>query len=142
MDCFNLLDYEATITAELDLRQEAANASLLKKNTSKRKLVYVPTVFWDYSSPRIMVSEKISGIPIGDIPALNAAGVNMKTLAERGVEIFFSQVFDDCFFHADMHPGNIFVDATHPQEPTTLRLTVRLLVSFRGKISTMLPGTC
>lgn len=115
-------DYEATITAELDLRHEAANASLLKKNTSKRKLVYVPTVFWDYSSPRIMVSEKISGIPIGDIPALNAAGVNMKTLAERGVEIFFSQVFDDCFFHADMHPGNIFVDATHPQEPTYIAI--------------------
>ena len=81
-------DYEATITAELDLRHEAANASLLKKNTSKRKLVYVPTVFWDYSSPRIMVSEKISGIPIGDIAALTEAGVNMKTLAERGVEIF------------------------------------------------------
>ena len=115
-------DYEATITAELDLRHEAANASLLKKNTSKRKLVYVPTVFWDYSSPRIMVSEKISGIPIGDIPALNEAGVNMKILAERGVEIFFSQVFDDCFFHADMHPGNIFVDATHPQEPTYIAI--------------------
>ena len=115
-------DYEATITAELDLRHEAANASLLKKNTSKRKLVYVPTVFWDYSSPRVMVSEKISGIPIGDIPALKEAGVNMKTLAERGVEIFFSQVFDDCFFHADMHPGNIFVDATHPQEPTYIAI--------------------
>ena len=115
-------DYEATITAELDLRHEAANASLLKKNTSKRKLVYVPTVFWDYSSPRIMVSERISGIPIGDIPALHEAGVNMKILAERGVEIFFSQVFDDCFFHADMHPGNIFVDATHPEEPTYIAI--------------------
>ena len=115
-------DYEATITAELDLRHEAANASLLKRNTSKRKLVYVPTVFWDYSSPRIMVSERISGIPIGDIPALNEAGVNMKVLAERGVEIFFSQVFDDCFFHADMHPGNIFVDATHPEEPTYIAI--------------------
>ena len=135
-------DYEATITAELDLRHEAANASLLKKNTSKRKLVYVPTVFWDYSSPRVMVSEKISGIPIGDIPALKEAGVNMKTLAERGVEIFFSQVFDDCFFHADMHPGNIFVDVTHPQSLLTLRLTARLLVSSQGKISTMLRGTC
>ena len=115
-------DYEATITAELDLRHEAANASLLKKNTSKRKLVYVPTVFWDYSTPRIMVSERISGIPIGDISALNEAEVNMKVLAERGVEIFFSQVFDDCFFHADMHPGNIFVDATHPQEPTYIAI--------------------
>lgn len=115
-------DYEATITAELDLRREAANASLLKKNTSKRKLVYVPTVFWDFSSPRVMVSERISGIPIGDISALHKAGVDMKVLAERGVEIFFSQVFDDCFFHADMHPGNIFVDATHPEEPTYIAI--------------------
>lgn len=115
-------DYENTITAELDLRHEAANASLLKKNTGKRKLVYVPAVFWDYSSPRVMVSERISGIPIGDIAALNDADVNMKALAERGVEIFFSQVFDDCFFHADMHPGNIFVDATHPKDPTYIAI--------------------
>ena len=86
-------DYEVTITTELDLRREAANASLLKKNTAARKLVFVPTVFWDYSTPRLMVSERISGIPIGDIAALNEANVNMKVLAERGVEIFFSQVF-------------------------------------------------
>ena len=119
-------DYEATIMAELDLRHEAANASLLKKNTTKRKLVYVPTVFWDYSSTRVMVSERISGIPIGDIPTLNEADVNMKVLAERGVEIFFSQVFDDCFFHADMHPGNIFVDASQPQEPTYIAIDCAL----------------
>ncbi|MAK68457.1 MAG: 2-polyprenylphenol 6-hydroxylase [Halieaceae bacterium] len=111
-------DYEVTITTELDLRREAANASLLKKNTAAHRLVFVPTIFWDYSTPRLMVSERISGIPIGDIAALNEANVNMKVLAERGVEIFFSQVFDDCFFHADMHPGNIFVDATSPETPT------------------------
>ena len=115
-------DYEVTITTELDLRREAANASLLKKNTATRKLVFVPTVFWDYSTPRLMVSERISGIPIGDIAALNEANVNMKVLAERGVEIFFSQVFDDCFFHADMHPGNIFVDATTPETPTYIAI--------------------
>ena len=115
-------DYEVTITTELDLRREAANASLLKKNTAARKLVFVPTVFWDYSTPRLMVSELISGIPIGDIAALNEANVNMKVLAERGVEIFFSQVFDDCFFHADMHPGNIFVDATSPETPTYIAI--------------------
>ena len=69
-----------------------------------------------------MVSERISGIPIGDIAALNEANVNMKVLAERGVEIFFSQVFDDCFFHADMHPGNIFVDATSPETPTYIAI--------------------
>ena len=90
-------DYEVTITTELDLRREAANASLLKKNTAARKLVFVPTVFWDYSTPRLMVSERISGIPIGDIAALNEANVNMKVLAERGVEIFFSQVLMTAF---------------------------------------------
>ena len=111
-------DYELTISTELDLRREAANASLLKKNTAQRKLVFIPTIFWDYSTPRVMVSERISGVPIRDITALNNAKVDMKLLAERGVEIFFSQVFDDCFFHADMHPGNIFVDITTPQSPT------------------------
>lgn len=115
-------DYEVTITTELDLRREAANASLLKKNTAASRLVFVPTVFWDYSTPRLMVSERISGIPIGDIDALNDANVNMKVLAERGVEIFFSQVFDDCFFHADMHPGNIFVDTTTPDTPTYIAI--------------------
>ena len=69
-----------------------------------------------------MVSERITGIPVGDIGALHNAGVNMKVLAERGVEIFFSQVFDDCFFHADMHPGNIFVDATNPDLPTYIAI--------------------
>jgi ubiquinone biosynthesis protein len=115
-------DYEVTILAELDLRREAANASLLKKNTAQRKLVFVPTTFWDYSTPKLMVSERITGIPVGDIDALHNAGVNMKVLAERGVEIFFSQVFDDCFFHADMHPGNIFVDATNPDLPTYIAI--------------------
>ena len=123
-------DYEVTITTELDLRREAANASLLKKNTAARKLVFVPTVFWDYSTPRLMVSERISGIPIGDIGALNDASVNMKTLAERGVEIFFSQVFDDCFFHADMHPGNIFVDVANPENPRYIAIDCAIMGSL------------
>ena len=110
--------YDRTIRAELDLRREAANSSLLKKNTKERGLVFVPQLFWEFTTPTTMVSERISGIPIGDIDALDAANVDRRVLAERGVEIFFSQVFDDCFFHADMHPGNIFVDASDPNEPT------------------------
>lgn len=111
-------DYDRTIRAELDLRREAANSSLLKKNTKERGLVFVPQVFWDFTTASTMVTERISGIPIGDIAALDAAKVNRRVLAERGVEIFFSQVFDDCFFHADMHPGNIFVDISNPETPT------------------------
>ena len=78
----------------------------------------MPQVFWDFTTASTTVTERISGIPIGDIAALDAAKVNRRVLAERGVEIFFSQVFDDCFFHADMHPGNIFVDISNPEAPT------------------------
>ncbi len=110
-------DYERTIYDELDLRIEAANTSQLRRNFSGSDRLYVPLVYFDYTRPRVMVMERISGIQIADIPALQDAGVNMKVLADRGVEIFFTQVFRDSFFHADMHPGNIFVDASDPQQP-------------------------
>ncbi|NVJ59005.1 MAG: ubiquinone biosynthesis regulatory protein kinase UbiB [Gammaproteobacteria bacterium] len=110
-------DYEATIYNELDLRTEAANTSQLKRNFENSPLLYIPHVYWDYTREKVIVQEKISGIPIGDIEALNEAGINMKELAHRGVEIFFTQVFRDSFFHADMHPGNIFVDVSDPEKP-------------------------
>lgn len=110
-------DYENTIHDELDLQREAANASQLRRNFDGSPLIYIPTIDWDYTSQRVLVMERVSGIPIADLKALNAAGVDMKVLAEKGVEIFFTQVFRDSFFHADMHPGNIFVDATNPADP-------------------------
>ena len=110
-------DYENTIHDELDLQREAANASQLRRNFEGSPLIYIPTIDWDYTSQRVLVMERVSGIPIADLEALNAAGVDMKVLAEKGVEIFFTQVFRDSFFHADMHPGNIFVDATNPADP-------------------------
>lgn len=110
-------DYEHTLLNELDLRLEAANTSALKRNFSNDKELYVPEVHFDYVRENVLVMERIYGIPIGDIAALKAAGVNMKLLAERGVKIFFTQVFRDRFFHADMHPGNIFVDARDPSDP-------------------------
>ncbi|MFL1405625.1 ubiquinone biosynthesis regulatory protein kinase UbiB [Marinobacter sp. M1N3S26] len=110
-------DYENTIHDELDLQREAANASQLRRNFEGSPLIYIPTIDWDYTSQRVLVMERVSGIPIADIKALNAAGVDMKVLAEKGVEIFFTQVFRDSFFHADMHPGNIFVDASNPADP-------------------------
>jgi len=111
-------DYEATLFNELDLRIEAANTSQLRHNFENNPILYVPKVYWDLSRHRVMVQEKIHGIPIGDIDALNRAGVNMKKLAHRGVEIFFTQVFKHSYFHADMHPGNIFINADDPEDPT------------------------
>ncbi|NWN89980.1 ubiquinone biosynthesis regulatory protein kinase UbiB [Marinobacter adhaerens] len=110
-------DYDATIHDELDLQREAANASQLRRNFENSKLIYIPFIDWDYTRKSVMVMERIHGIPIADVPALKAAGVNLKVLAEKGVEIFFTQVFRDSFFHADMHPGNIFVDASNPADP-------------------------
>lgn len=102
-------EYEKTILDELDLLREAANASQLRRNFQESTLLYVPEVYWPYSRRQVMVMERIHGIPIGDIAALKQQGIDLKQLSERGVEIFFTQVFRHSFFHADMHPGNIFV---------------------------------
>ncbi len=102
-------EFERTILDELDLMREAANANQLRRNFSTSSLLYVPEVFFDYCRKDVLVIERIHGIPISKIPALTTAGIDLKTLAENGVEIFFTQVFRDSFFHADMHPGNIFV---------------------------------
>lgn len=113
-------DYERTLLDELDLRREAANASQLRRNFLDSQLVYVPEVHWPLTSREVMVSERIHGVPVTDVETLRERGVDMKLLAERGVEIFFTQVFRDSFFHADMHPGNIFVDTTDPADPRYL----------------------
>ena len=102
-------EYEKTIFDELDLLREAANASQLRRNFLNSNLLYVPEVYWDYCRANVMVMERIYGTPVDEIDELKQQGVSMKMLGERGVEIFFTQVFRDNFFHADMHPGNIFV---------------------------------
>ena len=102
-------EYRKTIHGELDLMREAANASRLRANFENSPLLYVPKVYWDLTRTNVMVMEHISGIPIGNIQALRDAGLDMRRLAHNGVEIFFTQAFRDGFFHADMHPGNIFV---------------------------------
>lgn len=111
-----VLDYERTLFDELDLMREAANSSQLRRNFSDSKLLYVPEVYWDYCRTGVMVMERIFGTPVGQTDSLRQQGINMQRLAERGVEVFFTQVFRDNFFHADMHPGNIFVTGT-PEEP-------------------------
>jgi ubiquinone biosynthesis protein len=110
-------EYERTILDELDLQREAANASQLKRNFAGTNLLYVPEVHWDFCRPQVLVMERIHGIPIGDLARLRELGTDFKRLAENGVEIFFTQVFRHNFFHADMHPGNIFVLLEDPLQP-------------------------
>lgn len=113
-------EYRKTLLDELDLLREAGNAIQLKRNFENSPLLYIPTVYSDYSRHNVMVMERIDGIPVSDVDTLMAMGVNMKILAERGVEVFFTQVFRDSFFHADMHPGNIFVSRDNPDNPSYL----------------------
>ncbi|MBA2689907.1 MAG: ubiquinone biosynthesis regulatory protein kinase UbiB [Burkholderiales bacterium] len=104
-------EFEKTIHGELDLIREASNASQLRRNFLGSSLLLVPEVFWDYCHAEVMVMERMHGIPISHVQALKAQGIDLKQLSHHGVEIFFTQVFRDGFFHADMHPGNIFVAA-------------------------------
>ncbi|MBV8145056.1 MAG: hypothetical protein JO184_08615, partial [Gammaproteobacteria bacterium] len=110
-------EYQKTVLDELDLMREAANASQLKRNFAGSDLLYVPEVYWDYCRNDVMVMERIHGVPISDLARLKAAGTNIRQLAENGVRIFFTQVFRHNFFHADMHPGNIFVLLDDPLQP-------------------------
>lgn len=103
-------EYEKTILDELNLQREAANASQLRRNFKHSELLYIPEVYWDWTRPNVMVMERIYGTPVSKVEELKAQGISMRQLGTRGVEIFFTQVFRDNFFHADMHPGNIFVE--------------------------------
>jgi ubiquinone biosynthesis protein len=102
-------EFEKTIHDELDLAREAANCSQLRRNFLHSPLLRVPEVYWDWCNSEVMVMERMSGIPISQVERLKTEGVDIPRLARAGVEIFFTQVFRDGFFHADMHPGNIFV---------------------------------
>ena len=123
-------DYRHTIYGELNLQIEASNATQLKRNFADSELLYMPEVFWEYCRTKVMVSERIYGIPVADIDQLQAQNTNMKRLAERGVEIFFTQVFRDSFFHADMHPGNIFVARHNPQQPQYIAIDCGIVGSL------------
>jgi ubiquinone biosynthesis protein len=110
-------EYEKTILDELDLMREAGNASQLRRNFENSPLLYVPAVHWDFCRPGVMVMERIRGVQISNMARLREAGTDIRRLAENGVEIFFTQVFRHNFFHADMHPGNIFVLIDNPAQP-------------------------
>lgn len=115
-------EYDKTLRDELDLRREAANAIQLRRNFENSEELYVPEIIPDFSNKTVMVSERIYGIQVSDIAGLQANGTNMKLLAERGVSVFFTQVFRDSFFHADMHPGNVFVNPENPENPQWIGL--------------------
>ncbi|WP_394561353.1 ubiquinone biosynthesis regulatory protein kinase UbiB [Aquipseudomonas alcaligenes] len=123
-------DYEKTIYDELDLLREAANASQLRRNFADSPLLYVPQVYWDWCRPKVLVMERIYGVPVTDMAVLADQRTNMKLLAERGVEIFFTQVFRDSFFHADMHPGNIFVATRTPWSPQYIAIDCGIVGSL------------
>ncbi|MFC3122407.1 ubiquinone biosynthesis regulatory protein kinase UbiB [Agaribacter flavus] len=110
-------EYKRTILDELDLLREAANGIQIRRNFEDSEALYVPEFYSDYCRKNVIVMERIYGVPVSDIDALIAQGTNLKLLAERGVEVFFTQVFRDSFFHADMHPGNIFVSRENPDNP-------------------------
>ncbi|SFT83196.1 ubiquinone biosynthesis regulatory protein kinase UbiB [Halomonas saccharevitans] len=123
-------DYESTLFDELDLTKEAANTSQLKRNFKNSPLLYVPAIHWELTRRRVMVQERIYGVPVADTAALIAQGTDLKKLAERGVEIFFTQVFRDNFFHADMHPGNIFISYEHPEDPQYIAIDCGIVGSL------------
>jgi ubiquinone biosynthesis protein len=110
-------EYEKTILDELDLMREAANAAQLRRNFAGSPLLYVPEVFWDLCRVNVLVMERIRGVQISDMTRLREVGTDIRKLAEHGVQIFFTQVFRHNFFHADMHPGNIFVLIEDPANP-------------------------
>jgi ubiquinone biosynthesis protein len=102
-------EFDKYLNDELDLLREASNAAQLRRNMQSLNLVLIPEMYWDYCMPDVMVMQRMHGVPIGQVQRLRDAGVDMKKLARDGVTIFFTQVFRDGFFHADMHPGNIQV---------------------------------
>ena len=125
-----VIEVAQTLYDELDLTREGANASQLRRNFTASNLLYVPQVHWHYCRTNVLVIERIYGIPIHDIEKLQQTGVDMEKLAARGIEIFFTQIFRDSFFHADLHPGNIFVSMKDPQNPTYISVDFGIVGSL------------
>ena len=123
-------EFEKTLLNELDLVREAANASELRRYFEDSNDLYVPRVYWDYCKTRVMVIERIEGIPVSDIEQLKKHMINLELLARKGVEVFFTQVYQNNFFHADMHPGNIFVSPENPDDPKYIAVDFGIMGSL------------
>ena len=133
-------EFEKTLLKELDLMREAADAAQLRRNFDGSDTLYIPEVYWDYCRPNVLTMERISGVPISDIDALVSAGTNIRRLAENGVTIFFTQVFHHNLFHADMHPGNIFVDVSDPEHPRYVAVDFGIVGSLSARDQHYLAG--
>jgi len=120
-------DYEQVLLGEVDLLQEAANTTRMRNNFPHSPLIYVPEVHHRLCTSNMMVAERIYGVPVSDRKTFEELGVDTKVLAEKGLTIFFTQVFNHNFFHADMHPGNIFVDVTNPKNPKYIALDCAIM---------------
>jgi ubiquinone biosynthesis protein len=123
-------EFETFVFDELDMKREAANASALRRNFVDSSDLYIPKIYWQYTADDVLVMERVSGLPAGDTEGLKAAGVNLERLARRGVRVFYTQVFRDNLFHADMHPGNILIDATDPEDPTFILMDFGIVASL------------
>ncbi len=126
-------DYEQVLLGELDLLQEAANTTRMRNNFPGSTLIYVPEVHHDLCTHQVLVEERIHGIPVSDHAGFDRLGVNRKVLAEKGLTIFFTQVFNHNFFHADMHPGNILVETTDPANPRYIALDCAIMGELSDK---------
>ncbi|MBC8209487.1 MAG: ubiquinone biosynthesis regulatory protein kinase UbiB, partial [Gammaproteobacteria bacterium] len=123
-------EFEKTLLNELDLVREAANASELRRHFIDSDDLYVPEIYWDYCKTSILVMERIEGIPATDIKQLKQYGMNLEVLSRKGVEVFFTQVYNNNFFHADMHPGNIFVSRDNPDNPKYIAVDFGIMGSL------------
>lgn len=123
-------EFEKTLLNELDLVREAANASELRRHFLDSEDLYVPEIYWDYCKQKILVMERIDGIPVTDLKQLNEHNINLEALSRKGVEVFFTQVYKNNFFHADMHPGNIFVSREHAENPKYIAVDFGIMGSL------------
>lgn len=126
-------EFETFVFDELDMYREAANASVLRSNFKDSKDLYIPEIYWPYTREPVLVMERVTGVPVNDIEGLKARGVNLEKLAKRGIRVFYTQVFRDNLFHADMHPGNILVDASDPDDASFIALDFGIVASLTPK---------
>jgi ubiquinone biosynthesis protein len=123
-------EFQRVIYRELDMKAEAASASLLRRNFDGRKDLYIPAIHWQQTASRVLTMERVEGVSVKDIPELKRRGVNLERLARRGIQVFYRQVFFDNLFHADMHPGNLLVDTSNPEDPTWIALDFGIVESL------------
>ncbi|TVQ34614.1 MAG: ubiquinone biosynthesis regulatory protein kinase UbiB [Wenzhouxiangella sp.] len=126
-------EFERVIFGELDMQAEGANASLIRHNFTDSNDLYIPSIYWELTARRVLVMERVSGVPVRDLETLRKHGVDLEKLARRGIRVFYTQVFRDNLFHADMHPGNILVDISDPADPTFISLDFGIVESLTPK---------